>query len=132
MTKASITVGIVLILLSLLLGASVKYKRKLNKIVLSKNGVKYHFRFMEFDTESMKILKLLLSQKEVQSNGILKFVEKEHYSDSHNERLKVQKLDEINLKIKTLTGTSKDVIEWGKSKDDKRIKVYTLKKELFH
>ncbi len=65
MTKASITVGIVLILLSLLLGASVKYKQKLNKIVLPENGVKYHFRFMEFDTESMKIVKLLLSQKEV-------------------------------------------------------------------
>lgn len=46
----------------------------------------------------------------VSSVKILRIVEKEQYSPAHNERIKVQKLNDINLKIKALLGVNEDVI----------------------
>ena len=75
-----------------------------NKIKLLDNGLRYHLKFTEFDIESMKIIKLLLSEDEVASSRILQIVEKEQYSPAHNERIKVQKINDINIKVATLLG----------------------------
>ena len=69
--------------------------------------------------------------KKFSSNSILKLVEKDHYSHAHNERVKVQKLNEINLKIKTLAELKNDVITSKKSQNDKRIRLYTIDKKIF-
>ena len=104
---------------------------KRNKIKLLDNGLRYHLKFTEFDMESMAILKLLLSKPHVASNQILKIVEKEQYSPAHNERIKVQKINDINLKIATLLGTNKTIIHNFKAKNDRRIRVYQIDKQLF-
>jgi len=103
-----------------------KAYKKRKKIIMLDNGLRFENKFTEFDQESMQIIKTLLSEKEVSSNQILNIVEKDQYSPAHNERLKVQKLNEINLKIKSLLGINEDVISSNKSKIDKRIKLFKI------
>ena len=103
----------------------------LNKMQLMDNGLKYRNKFREFDKESIAILQLLLSHKEVPSSQVLQLVEKEQYSPAHNERIKVQKINDINLKIATLLGTQDDMITNFKSPQDRRIRLYKISKEHF-
>ncbi len=117
--------------LLLLIWLGLRFYKKSTKIVLLDNGLRYKNKFTEFDQESMTIIKTLLSNKETPSNQILKIVEKDQYSHAHNERLKVQKLNDINLKTKLLLELNEDVINSIKSKYDRRIKVYTILKEYF-
>jgi hypothetical protein len=107
------------------------YYKKRNKVLLLDNGVRYKNKFIEFDKESMQIIRGLLTEKEMSSVNILNIVEKEQYSPAHNERIKVQKLNDINLKIKALLGINEDVIRSVKSKFDKRIKIYIISSEYF-
>ncbi len=104
---------------------------KRNKIKLLDNGLRYHLKFTEFDMESMAILKLLLLKPHVASSQILKIVEKEQYSPAHNERIKVQKINDINIKIATLLGSNETIITNFKAENDRRIRVYKIRKDLF-
>jgi hypothetical protein len=79
----------------------------------------------------MAIIRLLLSEKEVSSSKILQIVEKEQYSPAHNERIKVQKINDINIKIATLLGIKNDLITNFKSSQDRRIRLYKIVKEYF-
>ncbi|MGI9531317.1 hypothetical protein [Lutimonas sp.] len=105
---------------------------KMNKLQLLDNGIKYKNKFSEIEPESMAILKLLLKNKEVPSSEILKIVEKQQYSPAHNERIKVQKINDINIKIATLLGTKENVITNVKSSADRRIRLYNLSKKYFN
>ena len=105
--------------------------RKNKRIVLLNNGIRIKNNFLEFDNESLSIIKLLLSEDEVTSSQVLSIVEKNQYSPAHNERIKVQKLNDINLKIRTLLGINEDIIQSIKSKQDKRNKIYKINKEYF-
>jgi hypothetical protein len=79
----------------------------------------------------MDILRLLLSDLEVPSRKILELVEQEQYSPAHNERMKVQKIKDINLKLKTLLGVNEDLIVSMKSKRDRRIRIYRISRYYF-
>lgn len=103
-----------------------------NKIKILDNGLRYHLQYTELDPESMDIIRLLLSEKEVSSSKILQIVEKEQYSPAHNERIKVQKINDINIKVATLLGIKDDVITNFKSSQDRRIRLYKISKEYFH
>ena len=118
--------GILLIWLGFL------FYRKNKKIILLNNGIRIKNSYVEFDNESMEIIKLLLLENEVTSNQILSIVEKDQYSPAHNERVKVQKLNDINLKIKALLGVTENIIDSRKSEKDRRIKIYTLNKVYFN
>lgn len=107
------------------------YIKKRNKIRLLDNGLRFRNKFIEFDHDSMTIIRLLLDKTEVTSYEILTIVESAQYSAAHNERIKVQKLKDINLKTKTFGNVHKDVIYSEMSKKDKRIRVYSISKELF-
>ncbi len=102
-----------------------------NKIKLLDNGLRYHLKFTEFDPESMAIIRLLLSEEKVSSSQILHIVEKEQYSPAHNERIKVQKINDINIKIATLLGVKHDLIINFKSSQDRRIRLYKISKTNF-
>lgn len=123
--------GALIVLLLLCFYTFFKQYKKLSKAVLLKNGLRHINKFVEFDEESMIIIKLLLSEKEVPSTGILKIVEKEQFSPAHNERLKIQKIKDINLKVRALLGINIDVIQEKKSKYDRREKVYFILKRYF-
>ena len=107
------------------------YRKKKNKVRLLKNGLSFNNKFIEFSHHSMEIIRLLLNKKEVSSNEILSIVESASYSAAHNERIKIQNLKDINLKVKTLIGAKEDVIKSIMSKKDKRIRMYSISKELF-
>ncbi len=109
----------------------VKFYKKQKKIVLLDNGLRFKNKFTEFDQESMEIIRMLLSENEISSNRILSIVEKEQYSTAHNERIKVQKLNEINLKVKILLGVNEEIINSFKSKNDRRIRIYKILKKYF-
>ena len=108
-----------------------KELKRRRKVVLLENGLRYKNKFVEFKPDSMKIMRLLLSQLEVPSVSILEIVEQEQYSPAHNERLKVQKIRDMNLKLKTLLGISDDLIVSVKSRQDKRIRVYKISRHHF-
>jgi len=108
-----------------------KVLRRRNKIILLDNGLRYKNKYTEFDVTSMSILKLLLAEKEVSSGDIIRLVEKEQYSHAHNERIKVQTISDINLKIATLIGIKYDVISSSKSEKDRRIREYKIDKSVF-
>jgi hypothetical protein len=105
--------------------------KKYNKVLLIKNGLKYRGKFVELDEEASEILKLLIATDVVNSAEILKIVEKKQFSRAHNERLKFQKVEELNLKLKTLLGTNEELITSKKSDFDRRIRVYSIKRNYF-
>ena len=119
---------VLLIALSFYIKIALKKRRK---IVLLDNGLRFKNKFAEFDAKSMQIIQLLLTSKAINSNKILTIVEEPQYSVAHNERLKVQKIDEINFKLKTLLGINTDVIFSEKSKEDKRVRVYSISQHYF-
>ena len=126
--------GVFFLIMSLILLTLWFLKKKFvdrNKIKLLDNGLRYHLKFTEFDQESMAIIRLLLSEKEVSSSKILQIVEKEQYSAAHNERIKVQKINDINIKVATLLGIKDDLITNFKSSQDRRIRLYKISKEYF-
>lgn len=110
----------------------VKLRKKKKRVVLLNNGLNYKNKFTECDKETMEILNLLLSAKIVPSSEILKIVEKEQFSPAHNERIKVQKINDLNIKLKTLLGVNKDIITSVKSGDDRRIRLYCIEREYFN
>ena len=127
--------GLFFLLISLILLILWFLKKKFvdrNKIRLLDKGLRYHLKFTEFDAESMAIIRLLLSEKEVSSSQILGIVEKEQYSPAHNERIKVQKINDINIKIATLLGIKEDLITNFKSSQDRRIRLYKISKDYFN
>lgn len=129
--KGSFSLIAFLMLSALLVNFGFKQFKKRKKIVLLDNGLRYQNKFVEFDQKAMEILRLLALGTEVSSNKILGIVEEKQYSAAHNERIKVQKLDEINLKIKTLLNFNGDIIQSKKSEADKRIRQYFINKNLF-
>ena len=129
--KGSFSLAAVILLMALLANFGFKQFKKRKKIVLLDNGLRYQNKFIEFDEKAMEILKLLVLGTEVSSNKILSIVEEKQYSAAHNERIKVQKLEEINLKIKTLLAFSEDIVQSKKSDNDKRIRLYFINKNLF-
>ena len=122
--------ALIIVILVIWLGS--KGYKKSRKIILLDNGLRYKNKFTEFDEESMQIIIMMLKIKQVPSYKILQIVEKEQYSPAHNERLKVQKINDINLKISTLLGNNEDIIQNFKSDEDRRIRVYVISKKYFN
>jgi hypothetical protein len=109
----------------------IQLRKRKTKVAMLSNGLSYKNKFTEFDKETMEILALLLSDKRIPSSEILKIVEKEQFSPAHNERIKVQKVNDLNIKLQTLFGEKEPLIKSVKSKQDRRIRVYTLDRTYF-
>ncbi|MDZ7612667.1 MAG: hypothetical protein U5K51_02260 [Flavobacteriaceae bacterium] len=106
--------------------------KKQEKVIMMSNGLLYRNKFVEFDEESMLILRTLLKTDIIPSNEILKIVEKDQFSPAHNERIKVQKISDLNIKLRTLLGVNKEIISSVKSDVDKRIRQYKINKSYFN
>lgn len=119
--------GLVFLILILVKISKYWLKRK-GKIEVLENGIRYKRKFIQLDNPTLKILELLMSSKKVNSSTILGLVEKEQFSKAHNERLKLQKINEINFKLKTLIGVNYDLIISSKSHFDKRNIEYVINK----
>ncbi|MBT8316148.1 MAG: hypothetical protein HKP59_00825, partial [Lutibacter sp.] len=123
------TLGISVFVLILIIGffrLYKKYQKRKNRIQLLENGLLFKKRFVQLDKESNKILRILIKNEFVNSSEILKIIEKEQFSRAHNERLKFQKIEELNFQIKMLLSKDEDLIISRKSSFDRRIREYIL------
>ena len=79
------------------------------------------------DEISIALLKLLItSGGEVSSQKVFELVENPNLSEGHNLKLRAQLVDGINLKLKALLQTEKDMIKIARSATDRRNKSYRL------
>ena len=98
-----------------------EYLKSRNAIVISKNGLKYKSKFVQLDSVAISIIELVII-KEVEFYVITELVRKEHLSKIQNERNRNQYLEDINLKIKLLTGFKTNFLIISKSSFDARYK----------
>ena len=98
-----------------------EYLKLRNAIVISKNGLKYKTKFIQLDSVAISIIELVII-KEVEFSVITELVRKEHLSKIQNERNRNQYLEDINQKIKLLTGFKSDFLIISKSTFDARYK----------
>jgi hypothetical protein len=121
---------LILVLLFISIRAFKAFYNRKNKIQLLENGLKFKRKFIQLDEKSLKILGLLVASEYVNSAEILKIVEKDQFSRAHNERLKFQKIEDLNFKLKTLLDINEDLIISKKSNFDRRIREYSLENRL--
>ena len=98
-----------------------EYLKVRNAIVISKNGLKYKSKFIQLDSVAISIIELVII-KELEFSVITKLVRKEHLSKIQNERNRNQYLEDINQKIKLLTGFKSNFLIISKSTFDARYK----------
>ena len=125
----------VFVFLILILIGSLVYKRRSikNKLIIKKDGNLY-FNSKKIDLEpiGLLILKHLLNSKEpVYSKDVISLINKPHIEYSHKTRLLNDILYKINYVVKLSIKTDDDIITVIKSSFDKRLKVYSINKDLF-
>ena len=98
-----------------------EYLKLRSSLVISKNGLKYKSKFVQLDSVAIAIIELVII-KEVEFSVITELVRKEHLSKIQNERNRNQYLEDINLKIKLLTGFKSNFLIISKSTFDARYK----------
>ena len=109
------------VFLCLLLIVVYEYLKLRSSLVISKNGLKYKSKFVQLDGVAIAIIELVII-KEVEFSVITELVRKEHLSKIQNERNRNQYLEDINLKIKLLTGFKSNFLIISKSTFDARYK----------
>ena len=119
--KEPLLISVGFVFLCFLLIAIYEYLKLRNTIVISKNGLKYKTKFIPLDSVAISIIELVII-KEVEFYVITELVRKEHLSKIQNERNRNQYLEDINLKIKLLTGFKSNFLIISKSSFDARYK----------
>jgi hypothetical protein len=111
------------------------YKRRLikNKLIIKKDGNLYfNTKIIDLEKQSLVVLKHLMTSKEpIYSKDIISLINKPHMEYSHKTRILNDTLYKINYKIKSTLKTDYDPITVIKSSFDKRLKVYSINKNLF-
>jgi len=110
-----------------------KWRINKNKIIVTQKQLIYQNQILSLNEKSIKLLNLFFkSNNEVLSRNIMEIVENRELNYGHNTRIKNQKIDQINMKLKFILKIDDDLITFRKSDLDKRIKVYSLNMDYFH
>jgi hypothetical protein len=117
----SLLISVGFVFLCFLLIGIYEYLKVRNVMVISKNGLKYKSKFIQVDSVAISIIELVII-KEVEFSVITELVRKEHLSKIQNERNRNQYLEDINQKIKLLTGFKSNFLIISKSSFDARYK----------
>lgn len=106
-------------------------KRKLRKktLYVSPDSLSFNKKTSPIDKVEYELLSLLCRNKYLESSVVLSLVSKELLTKSHNEKLKTQTIEALNLKLSYLLEAQGAYIFSEKSKEDKRIRVYSLSLE---
>jgi len=111
------------------------YKRRLikNKLIIKKDGNLYfNAKKIDLEDQGLVVLKYLMTSKEpVYSKDIISLINIPQMEYSHKTRILNDTLYKINYKIKSSLKTDYDPITVIKSSFDKRLKVYSINKNLF-
>lgn len=104
-----------------------QFKTKTNTVLVLEDTPIYKGQKFPMDEISIALLKLLItSGGEVSSRKVFELVENPNLSEGHNLKLRAQLVDGINLKLKALLQTEKDMIKIARSATDRRNKSYRL------
>ncbi len=101
-------------------------KRKKKTLFISPKAIRFDQKESEISPVEYTILELLLADKPLESAQILNLVYNESLTKSHNEKIKTQTIDGLNLKLSYLFGSQNNYISSEKSMEDKRIRVYHM------
>ena len=105
------------------------YRRfqKNKKIQLLENGIQFKNEFIELDSLSISLIKII-SKKDTNFSEVMDIVSQDHLSKIQNERIRNQMITQINLKLKIITKNRNDFLIVSKSTFDKRYKVISINK----
>lgn len=108
-----------------------RFKAK-DKVLFQNNTLNYKGKKLKLEPEAADLLRLMItSGGEVSSQSLTSFVEKTGLSESHNLKLKNQLIASINIRLRALLNSEKDLIITARSSQDKRLKSYVLDHTLF-
>jgi len=99
-------------------------------IKLLDNGIRFKNKFIELDSLSIAIIKMVEPQ-DIELSKVYNLVKKDHLSKIQNERIKNQYIDQINLQLSVLTGIKEDFLIVSKSNFDKRYKIIRLNRAAY-
>ena len=99
-------------------------------IKLLDNGIRFKNKFIELDSLSISIIKMVEPQ-DIELSKVYNLVKKDHLSKIQNERIKNQYIDQINLQLSVLTGIKEDFLIVSKSNFDKRYKIIRLNRAVY-
>lgn len=102
-----------------------RYQKNQRKIALLDNGVKYRGKYVEMNPLAISIIQLAI-KSDVEFSTLHELVKKPHLSKIQNERIKNKFINEINIKLKVLTGLKDDFLIVSKSNYDARYKVVRI------
>ena len=122
-----------LLLLLIPLGLVVKKRKsQRDRLVLMKGQVYFNHKIIALDPLNLTVLTYLLNSKEqVYAKDIIALIDKPHLDYSHSTRILNDVLYKTNYVIRTSLKTENDIIQISKSTFDKRLKVYSVDKDMF-
>ena len=128
-TEKIILASVFIILLVVILYVAKRYANA-KTIKLLDNGVRFKNKFIELDSLSIAIIKMVEPQ-DIELSKVYNLVKKDHLSKIQNERIKNQYIDQINLQLSVLTGIKEDFLIVSKSNFDKRYKIIRLNRAVY-
>lgn len=108
-----------------------KRHNKTNKIIVVSQKFVYGENSIDADDIHIKIVNRLLTLDETPTWELFQIIHKEHLHPSQNSRILSATIDEINFKLRVITGANIEFIKMKKSELDKRMKVYSIDKRWF-
>jgi len=128
-TEKIILASVFIILLVVILYLAKRYANT-KTIKLLDNGIRFKNKFIELDSLSISIIKMVEPQ-DIELSKVYNLVKKDHLSKIQNERIKNQYIDQINLQLSVLTGIKEDFLIVSKSNFDKRYKIIRLNRAVY-
>ena len=102
-----------------------------HKISIAGNKIHYKNKKIDLEPLQQNILELLLNKKELSTADLMDGLHKEHLHPTQKMRILAAVIEEINLKLRFVTGSNTDFIKIKKSEIDKRIKAYYIEMKWF-
>ena len=128
-TEKIILASVFIIILVVIFYVAKRYANA-KTIKLLDNGIRFKNKFIELDSLSIAIIKMVEPQ-DIELSKVYNLVKKDHLSKIQNERIKNQYIDQINLQLSVLTGIKEDFLIVSKSNFDKRYKIIRLNRAVY-
>lgn len=109
-----------------LIGFFRKKKVKKSTLYVQSSKMVFNQKESEITPIEFELMTLLKGGAHIESAQILSMVYNESLTKSHNEKIKTQTIDGLNLKLSYLLGAQGQYISSVKSQEDKRIRVYHI------
>lgn len=106
-------------------------KRLMENIIISGNKISYMGKSLDLEEIQIAILKKLLKTDYIPASELIETIHKDHLHNSQATRTLSSLIEQINIKLRLLTGVDMDFIVLKKSDIDKRIKTYSINRNKF-